>query len=384
MSQATKAGLEKIFMENWRREIQAAELYELSAKNEGDERRRDIFLKLANLEYKHAQMWAEKLEELGIDNTSLKKPTLDNDNMSQLSSAQILSNIESIETQNANWYASLRNIVDDEDVLRIIDEIDEDEKTHESLDDILHAQKKPVKHRLHSLWGEERWHRRASGGWVGDAIYGVNDGLGAIFGIIAGVAGFAHNDQTILISGFFGALASTLSMGAGAWLAAKSENELLDSELSHERREIQDDPEHELEELKLLYELKGLSPEESNRIATQVSKDPETFLTTMAQEELGIHEASQSNPWSSALFGSLSTLVGAIVPLVPFFFLHGLVAIVVAAAVSILAHFVVGALKSIITVRGWFVSGLEMTLVGIIVGVVSYGFGEIGSRLLGG
>ncbi|QQE81052.1 VIT1/CCC1 transporter family protein [Alicyclobacillus sp. SO9] len=304
--------------------------------------------------------------------------------MSQLSSAQILSNIESIETQNANWYASLRNIVDDEDVLRIIDEIDEDEKTHESLDDILHAQKKPVKHRLHSLWGEERWHRRASGGWVGDAIYGVNDGLGAIFGIIAGVAGFAHNDQTILISGFFGALASTLSMGAGAWLAAKSENELLDSELSHERREIQDDPEHELEELKLLYELKGLSPEESNRIATQVSKDPETFLTTMAQEELGIHEASQSNPWSSALFGSLSTLVGAIVPLVPFFFLHGLVAIVVAAAVSILAHFVVGALKSIITVRGWFVSGLEMTLVGIIVGVVSYGFGEIGSRLLGG
>ncbi|QQE78626.1 VIT1/CCC1 transporter family protein [Alicyclobacillus sp. SO9] len=372
--------LKKTLIENWRKEMEAARLYQLSADSESDDRRSNIFQQLADLENKHVKMWEDKLSELGVDLTSLEPPEV---NIKDLSQGQVFERIEAVETNNMNWYQSLRNVMDDEAVVRIIDEINEDEKKHGSLDDMLQPETKQVKRRLNSLWGKERWHKRESGGWVGDAIYGVNDGLGAIFGIIAGVAGFAHNDQTILISGFFGALASTLSMGAGAWLAAKSENEILESELSHERREIQEDPEHEVEELKLLYELKGLSPEESNRIATQVSKDQENFLNTMAQEELGIHEASKSNPWSSALFGSASTFVGAIVPLLPFFFLHGWVAMVTAAAVSIVAHFVVGALKSIITVRGWLVSGLEMTLVGIMVGAVSYGLGELGTLIFG-
>ncbi|MCL6445475.1 MAG: VIT1/CCC1 transporter family protein, partial [Alicyclobacillus sp.] len=227
-----------------------------------------------------------------------------------------------------------------------------------------------------------RWHKSDSGGWIGDAIYGVNDGLGAIFGIISGVAGYTASSNTVLVSGAFGALASTLSMGAGAWLSTKSRNELMESEIEQERREIASDPAHELEELALLYELKGFSPEEAERIAQQIGKDPELLLKTMAQEELGIHESSAGNPWKSAIFGSLSTLVGGIIPLIPFFFMSGWPAMVVAAIVSILAHFVVGALKSTMTVRSWWASGLEMTAVGVIVGVVSYGLGWIGSLLL--
>jgi len=74
--------------------------------------------------------------------------------------------------------------------------------------------------------------------------------------------------------------------------------------------------------------------------------------------------------------------VGGILPLTPFFFLSGVQAIVVAALVSILAHFAVGAAKSVVTVRRWWASGLEMTVAGIVVGLVSYGVGLLGTLLI--
>lgn len=234
---------------------------------------------------------------------------------------------------------------------------------------------------LQRVWGREHWHKHQSNGWVGDAIYGVNDGLGAIFGIIAGVAGYTNNTHAVLLSGLFGGLASTLSMGAGAWLATKAETELTLSELTHERREIEDDPEGELEELSLLYQLKGFSAEESDKIARHLFRDKEQFVKVMAQEELGIQEASQGNPWKSALFGSLSTFVGAFIPIIPFFFLTGLTAVITAAVVSILAHFAVGAAKSLVTVRSWWASGLEMTAAGVIVGLSAYLLGIAGTFL---
>lgn len=239
-----------------------------------------------------------------------------------------------------------------------------------------------VAENLQRVLGRERWHKTHTTGWVGDAIYGVNDGLGAIFGIIAGVAGYTASSNTVLVSGMFGALASTLSMGAGAWLATKSEMELRETEIAHERREILEDPEHEIEELALLYELKGFTEEEARDMALRISQDTELFVKTMAQEELGFQSESDDSPWKSAGIGSLSTLVGGIVPLIPFFFMHGIWAMVAAAIVSILAHFAVGAAKSVVTARSWWASGMEMTLAGVIVGVVAYGLGIVGTTLV--
>jgi predicted membrane protein (TIGR00267 family) len=375
---ANRDYIQKTMVENWRREMEAAALYELSAQQETNERRKNIFAQLADVEYKHARMWEEKLRASGYDVTTLQKPYV---SIKGLNPVGIVQRIEAIEDSNATWYRSLRNVINDEDILRILDEIDADEAAHGELDELLKQGHSPEK-RLRSLWGRER-HRQGSKDWVGDAIYGVNDGLGAIFGIISGVAGFTENTHTVLISGFFGALASTLSMGAGAWLATKSENEVMETTLAQERREIEEEPEHEIEELALLYQLKGFTPEESAKIAETIAQDKDQFLKTMVQEEFGFHEEGRGNPWKSALFGSLSTFVGGIIPLVPFFLLSGLPAMVAAAIVSLLAHFAVGAAKSLITVRSWWSSGLEMTLVGIIVGVVSYALGAIGSSIFG-
>ena len=143
-----------------------------------------------------------------------------------------------------------------------------------------------------------------------------------------------------------------------------------------------DNPDEEKEELRLLYQLKGFTENEAIEISERLSRDPEQLLKAMNQEELGIAEDGGGNPWSSAGIGGLSTFVGGILPLIPFFFLSGVQAIAVAALVSILAHFAVGAAKSVVTVRRWWASGLEMTVAGILVGVVSYGVGLLGTMLI--
>ena len=195
------------------------------------------------------------------------------------------------------------------------------------------------------------------------------------------MAGFTNNSHTVLVSGFFGALASTLSMGAGAWLATKSEGEHQDREVELERQEIADSPEHEMEECSMLYELKGFSAGEARAIAERIAQRPEAFLRVMSQEELGVYEDAAGSPWMSAGIGAVSTFVGGIVPLIPFFFLSGLDGMAAAAVVSLLAHFAVGAAKTTVTARSWWKSGLEMTMAGVIVGVVSYGVGWLGTQV---
>lgn len=371
--------LKKTLVESWRREMEAARLYQLSAERERDAKRKEILNKLADVEFRHADTWVAKLKELEYPTDSLRAPSVELPN--NMNTVELLKRIDDIEHGNMTWYSSLRNVVEDDNIKKIIDQIEEDEAAHQDMESLLENSGGAEK-RLSKLMKHER-HASGSSDWVGDAIYGVNDGLGAIFGIISGVAGFTADTHTVLVSGFFGALASTLSMGAGAWLATKSENEVMQTTLDQERKEILEDPEHEVEELALLYQLKGFSPEESARIADQISSDEDQFLKTMVSEEFGFHEASLGSPWRSAVFGAISTLVGGLIPLIPFFFIGGIPALIAAAIVSILAHFAVGAAKSLITTRGWFVSGLEMTAVGIIVGVASYGLGWIGAALFG-
>jgi VIT1/CCC1 family predicted Fe2+/Mn2+ transporter len=228
---------------------------------------------------------------------------------------------------------------------------------------------------LDTILKRERWHGRG-GSWVADAIYGVNDGLGAVFGIVSGVAGATNNQQHfILISGLAGMIASSLSMGAGAYLAVKSEGEVYEAEIAREKAEIEENPEEEIEEMSLFYQLQGFSPEESQKMAERLAEQPEQMVQAMAQSELGLSEHRFPNPWKSSASAAISTAIGAFIPIIPFFFMTGIAAVIAAFAISIVAHFAVGALKSLITIRSWWASGLEMTLVGVIEAAVTYSLG---------
>src|SRR5213075_3577810 len=226
---------------------------------------------------------------------------------------------------------------------------------------------------LDTILKRERWHGRG-GSWVADAIYGVNDGLGAVFGIVSGVAGATNNQQHyVLISGLAGMLASALSMGAGAYLAVKSEGEVYEAEIAREKAEVEENPEEEIEEMSLFYQLQGFSAEEAQRMAERLAEQPEQLVQAMAQSELGLSQQHFGKPWTSATSAAISTAIGAFIPIIPFFFMTGVSAVIAAFAVSIVAHFIVGALKSLITIRSWWASGLEMTVVGVIEAAVTYG-----------
>jgi predicted membrane protein (TIGR00267 family) len=367
---------------NWRAERETALIYRDLAANEPDEKRRGILLRMAEAEERHALRWEEKLQELGVE-----PPALPNDWRrrfkrwwNRAAGAEVaIRRMEAAEDRDKERYRAQRagelgGSADEQEFLR---QTALEEKAHSHILNTMSAPSPSLgaKGLLDSILKRERWHGRG-GGWVADAIYGVNDGLGAVFGIVSGVAGATNNQQHyILISGLAGMLASSLSMGAGAYLANKSEREIYEAEIAREKAEVEENPEEEIEEMSLFYQLQGFAPEDAQRMAERLAEQPEQMVQAMAQSELGLSQHHFPNQWTSAFSAALSTAIGAFIPIVPFFFMSGFPAVIAAFIISILAHFAVGAVKSLITIRSWWASGLEMTVVGVIEAVVTYGLG---------
>jgi VIT1/CCC1 family predicted Fe2+/Mn2+ transporter/rubrerythrin len=364
---------------NWRAEVETAQVYRDLAERERDEKRKGILLRMAEAEERHAQRWELKLRDLGVE-PPVFRDTIGrrlNRWWNKIAGAEIaIRRMEAAEERHeAEFHDQAdRALANEQDVQEFLRKSALEEKAHAR---VLSAMAPPPGPRtvLDTILKRERWHGRG-GSWVADAIYGANDGLGAVFGIVSGVAGATNNQQHyVLISGLAGMLASTLSMGAGAYLAAKSEREVYEAEISRERTEVEENPEEEIEEMSLFYQLQGFSPEESQRMAERLAQQPEQFVQAMAQSELGLSEHRFPNQWTSAVSAAISTAIGAFVPIVPFFFMGGLNAVIVSFGISLVAHFAVGALKSLITIRSWWASGLEMTWIGVIVAVVTYSLG---------
>jgi vacuolar iron transporter family protein len=225
--------------------------------------------------------------------------------------------------------------------------------------------------RLDRILGRERWHR-TGGGWISGAIYGANDGLAAVFGIVAGVSGATSGSSAVLTAGLAGAIASALSMATGAFLAERSENEVAAANIERERQEIAERPEEEKEELSLFYQLKGIDERTADELAERMSQHPDAMLHALSAEEFGASPEGGSSATEAALAAGISTGLGAIIPVIPFMITTGTAAIIAAAVVSLLAHFLVGAAKSLVTLRSWWSAGLEMTLAGVIVGGATY------------
>jgi VIT1/CCC1 family predicted Fe2+/Mn2+ transporter len=225
--------------------------------------------------------------------------------------------------------------------------------------------------RLTRILGRESWHR-GTGGWISGVIYGANDGLAAVFGLVAGFSGATGGSHLVLTAGLFGAIGSALSMATGAYLAERSVAEVAAANLARERDEVLAHPEEEKEELSLFYQLKGLTVAEADMVVGRIAEDPEQLFKAIAIEEFGSADAERGDAVQAALAGGLSTAAGAMVPVIPFFFLHGTAGVIVAASVSLVAHFAVGAAKSLFTLRTAWSAGIEMTAAGAVVGGVTY------------
>jgi VIT1/CCC1 family predicted Fe2+/Mn2+ transporter len=369
-------------LEAWTDEVQATVVYGLIASREADPRRAEVLRQLAEIERAHRARLEGRMRELGIavpDERTVKISAWRRLQARVAPVDRLLAHQEAIEQTIATEIDE--HPTGDEDTDRLLEQIRDEEQQHTVALAQLRAGGVPAAERgpaddgpqvrLDRILGRERWHR-GSGGWISGVIYGANDGLAAVFGLVAGFSGATGGSHLVLTAGLFGAIGSALSMATGAYLAERSVAEVAAANLAREREEVLNHPEEEKEELSLFYQLKGLTPAEAKMVVERIAEDPEKLFAAIAIEEFGSADAERGDAVQAALAGGISTAVGAMVPVIPFFFLSGTVGVIVAASVSLVAHFAVGAAKSLFTLRTAWSAGLEMTAAGAIVGGVTY------------
>ncbi len=362
----------------WRDEMRSAKNYHALAKSEVNPEKRAILVRMAEAEERHADRWLTRLRELGADPGKYSESPVDRLHRWMLlkSDTTVAAKmLEAGESEADKLYEVLMSTARTENDKTSLLDAQREERSHTRMLEEFEGAPGHPQRRLDSMLRRETWHVRA-GGWIGQAIYGVNDGLGAAFGVVSGVAGATQaNGEFVLLSGFATMVASALSMGSGAYLAMKSEREVYEAEVEREKFEIQNNPKEELEELELFYQLKGFTEPEAKAMAQRLSEKPEQLLKTLVHEELGLSEGSFPNEWRSAISATVSTAIGAAIPVLPFLFTSGMHALIISLIVSTLAHFLVGASKVLVTGRSWVKSGIEMTLVGLGEAAVTFAIG---------
>jgi VIT1/CCC1 family predicted Fe2+/Mn2+ transporter len=365
------------FAHHWQDEADAAYLYDVLASIEHDAHRRDVFARLADVERRHVEIWEQLLVEHGAKPGAFRPSAR----------ARLQAWIGRVFGSGALLPLLLRE--EGREVKAYLDMHRETPEGTAGGGEALQLAKESAEHasELASIAGPntstEPWHRTESGGFLRNVVYGFNDGLTANFGLVAGVLGAAatlNEHQTVVVAGIAGLVADALSMGSSGYLAAKSEQEVYAHEIAMERDEIALMPEVERDELALIYEAKGIKRETAHALATQLMADPEQMLAEQSREELGIGEPHMS-PLREGWVTGVATAFGAIIPVFPFFFTHGLTAIVISFTISMLSHFVVGAARSAFTGRGLFRSGFDMFVVGLGVALVGYFAGEWVAKL---
>jgi vacuolar iron transporter family protein len=151
------------------------------------------------------------------------------------------------------------------------------------------------------------------------AVFGVSDGLVSNVSLVIGFAGAGVDSSVVRLAGLAGAIAGATSMAAGEWVSISAQNELVYRELGVERRELEHNTASETAELAAMYEGHGMSPQTALDAAADVMRVPEAALVVHAREELGVDPESLSSPWSAAGLSLVCFLIGALLPVIPWF-----------------------------------------------------------------
>jgi VIT1/CCC1 family predicted Fe2+/Mn2+ transporter len=207
---------------------------------------------------------------------------------------------------------------------------------------------------------------------------GANDGLCSNLSLVMGVAGASVGSPGILVTGLAGLLAGACSMALGEWVSVTSARELAEREIRIESSELREDPEGEGEELKLIYEAKGLSPSEAETMARRLLADQATAIDALAREELGIDPKDLGgSPREAAVASFVLFAIGAVVPILPFVVMRGNLAVASSVVVSGLALFGIGGAITIFTGKPVWRSGGRQLLLGLAAAGVTFVVGKL-------
>ena len=358
--------------EHYADERDAAWLYRELSRADKDRERAGLFERLAAVEDRHTAKWEELFREAGrpLPAYAVSRRTRVLASIARtFGPATVLPLILAEEGREVQSYLGLARQSTNQTAHKAAVEIAADSAVHaRELSEVMGREGEP-------------WHVGGAGGMLRSIVYGFNDGLTANFGLVAGVIGANLTPHVVIVTGVAGAIADALSMGSSGYLAAKSEAEVQAHQIEMERQEMRLMPELEEEELALLYEAKGLTKDRARETAQAMMQDPARALETQVREELNIHPAELA-PLKDGLVTGVATAVGAFIPIVPFLVMSHGPAVWVSLAISMAAHFAIGAARSLFTGRGIWVSGRDMFLVGFGVAAVGYLIGDLIPRFM--
>ena len=231
----------------------------------------------------------------------------------------------------------------------------------------------------------EKRHRSVGGNAIRAAVLGGNDGLVSNFSLIMGIAGASTNQTGVLLAGIAGLLAGALSMALGEWISVKSSQELYENQMQLEMEELELNPEGEKKELKLIYMAKGIPEEQAIQIVDDLMKDKNLAHEILIKEELGINaDELKGSAMEAAVSSFVLFAIGAVIPVLPFIFTSGTVAILLSTVFSAIGLFVIGAGITLFTGKNVWTSGFRQVFFGLAAAAVTFGIGKlIGVSILG-
>ena len=213
-------------------------------------------------------------------------------------------------------------------------------------------------------------HRQVN--WLRDVILAGQDGLVNILGIILGVIAGGGSKAVLLAAGFAAAITESISMGAVGYTSSVSERDYYQAEQAREAAEIDATPEAERQEIHEIYAAKGFTGELLDRVTDTITANRDRWLATMMDEELHLQPVQTTDILRSAVVITIATLIGHLIPLLPFLWLPRAAALIMAIMLSALVLFGVGVYSSVTLVGDWRKNGLKMVAIGL--GAAAVGF----------
>ena len=366
-----------VWLQNLADERDGAALYEGLARLEENPARAASFAELAQGERRHADVWRLKLEREGVvvppDRPSSRIRTL-LWLAGRLGTDAVLPSIVANEAGDADKYVRQGSA----EALPMAEE----EREHQQVLTGLGADR-PTEARA-AIGAREGWHR--GGGRAGSlraAIFGMNDGLLSNLSLVLGVAGAGAEPRTLLVTGGAGLLAGAFSMAVGEFTSVASQRDVLARQVELERRELAEAPQEEAAELALIFQQKGLSPDQAARTAAELLKNPEHALDTLVREELGLDPEDLGSPWGAAGSSFVTFAAGAVIPVIPFLFLSGTTAMLVAAGAAGVVLAGVGALVGFLAGTPAWRSAARMVGLAVLAGGATWAVGRLFGATVG-
>ena len=361
---------------NLRLERDAVLLYDALAAMEIDPHRAGAFHRIAANERRHAEVWATKLREAGVEVPPA--PTRARPRVAVIILLARIFGTKAVSDLVTALEGDEEDLYEGQTTSPEIEAIAADEREHA---EIWRKLKDPDYHPDRDIAERERWHRSGRSGTLRAVIFGVSDGLVSNLALVMGVAGAsgpaATSGHFILLAGIAGLLAGAFSMAAGEYISMQSQRELFERQIALERAEMEAMPEEEEAEMASLYRAKGFRDDEAKAIAHRLFEDPERALDQLIREELGLDPDELGSPFGAAFGSFVAFALGAFVPVVPYLIGSGAPAFVAALVLSLIALFAVGAGVSLLTGRGVLFSGARQVGIGAAAAVVTFVVGTV-------